>query len=103
MEGLWGLGLGLVETGLALAIFFVLVRRGWPGEDDDCIARDDCHCERICPGGDQAAVKLSYRLSSAHLFHQGSKLRDEILLDVIASREPQAHFLGAGLQLQIEF
>lgn len=51
MEGLWGLWLGLIETGMALAIFFVLVKRGWPGEDDDCIARDDCHCERIRSGG----------------------------------------------------
>lgn len=51
MESFLGLRIGLVETGLGLVIFFVLVARGWPGEDDDCIARDDCHCERIRPRG----------------------------------------------------
>ncbi len=50
MENFVGLWLGLIGTGVALAIFFVLGARGWPGEDDDCIARDDCHCERLRPG-----------------------------------------------------
>lgn len=50
MENFGGLWLGLIGTGVALAIFFVFVARGWPGEVDDCVARDDCHCERIRPG-----------------------------------------------------
>ncbi len=41
-----GLWIGLIGTGVALAIFFILGSRGWPGEVDDCVARDDCHCER---------------------------------------------------------
>ena len=72
MEGLWGLGLGLIETGLALAIFFVLVRRGWPGEDDDCIARDDCHCERIRPGGIEQPLSFHTALQALIRFIRGA-------------------------------
>ncbi len=46
MEGFVGLWIGLIGTAVALTIFFVLGSRGWPGEVDDCVARDDCHCER---------------------------------------------------------
>ena len=46
MENFVGLWIGLIGTGVALAIFFFLGVRGWPGEVDECIAEDDCHCER---------------------------------------------------------
>lgn len=50
MESNIGLWLGILETGVALVLVFILGSGGWPGEDDDCIARQDCHCERLRSG-----------------------------------------------------
>ncbi|MBI5667188.1 MAG: ceramidase domain-containing protein [Chloroflexi bacterium] len=46
------LAVGLIESGVLMAIFFILGLTGWipSSEDDDCIAANDCYCERLHPG-----------------------------------------------------
>lgn len=46
------LTVGLIESGVLMAIFFILGLTGWipSSEDDDCVADNDCYCERLHPG-----------------------------------------------------